>query len=96
MAEPLGVLIGKGIHRSLKVAMQLEKVVKKAYGMLAFIGRGIEFKNWQVMLQLYITLGRTWNIVFNSGRHTTRRMWRLWRGYRKDLPGCCLVWRALL
>ena len=29
--------------------------------------------------------------MFNSGRHTTRRMWRLWRGYRKDLPGCCLV-----
>ena len=55
MAEPLGVLIGKGIHRSLKVAMQLEKVVKKAYGMLAFIGRGIEFKNWQVMVQLYRT-----------------------------------------
>ena len=22
-------------------------------------------------------------------------MWRLWRGYRKDLPGCHLVWRAL-
>ena len=38
--------------------MQVEKVVKKAYGMLAFIGRGIEFKNWQVMLQLYRTLVR--------------------------------------
>ena len=48
--------LGVQIHRSLKVAMQVEKVVKKAYGMLAFIGWGIEFKNWQVMLQLYRTL----------------------------------------
>eukprot|EP00061_Rhincodon_typus_P013642 g40153.t1 len=27
--------------------MQVEKVVNKAYGTLAFIGQGIEFKNWQ-------------------------------------------------
>ena len=40
------------------MAMQVEKLVKKAYGMLAFIGRGIEFKNWQVMLTLYRTLVR--------------------------------------
>ena len=77
------------------MATQVEKVVKKAYSMLDFIGQGIEFKNWQVMLQLYRTLGRIWNIVFNYGCHATRRMWRLWREYRKDLPGCCLVWRAL-
>ena len=50
--------LGVQVHRSLKVAMQVEKVVKKAYGVLAFIGRGIEFKNWQVMLQLYRTLVR--------------------------------------
>ena len=50
--------LGVQVHRSLKVATQVEKVVKKAYGMLAFIGRGIEFKNWQVMLQLYRTLVR--------------------------------------
>ena len=37
--------LGVQVHRSLQVAMQVEKVVKKAYGMLAFIGRGIEFKN---------------------------------------------------
>ena len=46
------------VHRSLKVATQVEKAVKKAYGMLVFISRGIEFKNWQVMLQLYRTLVR--------------------------------------
>ena len=43
-------MIGKGIwvyrYTGHKVAMQVEKVAKKAYGMLAFIGRGIEFKNW--------------------------------------------------
>ena len=42
-------------HSSLKVATQ---VVKKAYGMLAFIGWGIEYRNWKIMLQLYKTLVR--------------------------------------
>ena len=50
--------LGVQIFRSLQVATQVEKVVKNAYGMLAFIGRGIELKNWQVMLQLYRTLVR--------------------------------------
>jgi len=50
--------LGVEVHRSLKVRSQMEKVVKKAYGMLAFISRGIEFKNWQVMLQLYRNLER--------------------------------------
>ena len=62
MAESFTVLISKGIwvyrYTGHKVAMQVEKVVKKAYGMLAFISRGIEFKNWQVMLTLYRTLVR--------------------------------------
>jgi len=40
------------------VATQVGKLVTKAYGMLAFNGRGIEFKNWQVMLQLYGTFIR--------------------------------------
>ena len=38
--------LGVQVHRSLKVATQVEKVVKDAYGMLAFISRGSEFKNW--------------------------------------------------
>ena len=50
--------LGVQVHRSLKVAMQVEKVVKKAYGMLALISRGIECKNWQIMLQLCRTLIR--------------------------------------
>jgi len=36
--------LGVQVHRSLKVATQVEKVVKKTYGMLAFISQGIEFK----------------------------------------------------
>ncbi|GCB73461.1 hypothetical protein scyTo_0006782 [Scyliorhinus torazame] len=43
--------LGVQVHRSLKGATQVEKVVKKAYGMLAFIGRGIEYKNWQLNKQ---------------------------------------------
>ena len=38
------------------MAAQVEKVVKKAYGTLAFIGWGIEYKSWQIMLQLCKTL----------------------------------------
>jgi len=36
----------------------VDKTVKKAYGVLAFISRGIEFKSCEVMLQLYKTLVR--------------------------------------
>jgi len=51
--------LGVQVHRSLKVATQVEKVVKKAYGQgLPSSTGGIEFKNWQVMLQLYRTLVR--------------------------------------
>eukprot|EP00061_Rhincodon_typus_P008863 g31857.t1 len=41
---------------TLKVALQVNKVVKKAYYVLAFIGRVIEDKSLDVMLQLYKTL----------------------------------------
>ena len=46
------------IHSSLKVATQVDKVVKKAYGMLAFIGQGVEYSNWKIMLQLCKTFVR--------------------------------------
>jgi len=46
------------VHSSLKVATQVAKVIKKAYGMLAFISQGIEYKSWEIMLQLYKTLVR--------------------------------------
>jgi len=50
--------LGVYVHRSLKVATQMDRAVKKAYGVLAFISRGIEFKSCEVMLQLYKTLVR--------------------------------------
>jgi len=43
------------VRRSLKVATQVDRAVKKAYSVLAFINRGIEFKSREVMLQLYKT-----------------------------------------
>ena len=46
--------LGVQIHSSLKVATQVDKVVKKA----AFIGRGIEYRNWKIKLQLCKTLVR--------------------------------------
>ena len=74
----------------------MEKVVKKAYGMLAFIGWGIEFKNWQVMLHVYRTLVRPhleysvqfWSPYYQKDVEALERV-------KKILPGCCLVWRAL-
>ncbi|MBB6707153.1 hypothetical protein H7E98_18015 [Proteus mirabilis] len=48
--------LGVHVHRSLKVATQVNSAVKKAYGVLAFIGRGIEFWSPEIMLQLYKTL----------------------------------------
>eukprot|EP00061_Rhincodon_typus_P007698 g29660.t1 len=48
---PHGRLIQK-----IKMHGIYDRVVKKAYGMLAFVGQGIEYKNQDVMLQLYKTL----------------------------------------
>ncbi|XP_060710826.1 uncharacterized protein LOC132835701, partial [Hemiscyllium ocellatum] len=48
--------LGVHVHRSLKVATQVNSAVRKAYGVLGFIGRGIEFRSPEVMLQLYKTL----------------------------------------
>ena len=84
--------LGVQVHRSLKVAMQVEKVVKKAYGMLAFIGRGIEFKNWQVMLQLYRTLVRPhleYSVQFWSPHYQkdVETLERVQKRFTKMLPG---------
>jgi len=50
--------LGVQVHSSPKVATQVTKVIKKAYGMLALIGRGIEYNNWEIVLQLHKTLVR--------------------------------------
>eukprot|EP00061_Rhincodon_typus_P002369 g17353.t1 len=46
------------MHSSLKVASQLDRMVKKACNMLASISRGIEYRSWDLMLQLYKLLVR--------------------------------------
>ena len=50
----LGVLV----HESQKLVLQVQQVIKKANGILSFIARGMEFKNSEVMLQLYKVLVR--------------------------------------
>jgi len=41
------------VHQSLKVSAQVQQAVKKANGMLAFIARGFEYRDRDVLLQLY-------------------------------------------
>lgn len=45
-------------YSSLKVATQVDKVVKKTHGMFAFINWGNENKCWDSMLQPYMTFMR--------------------------------------
>ena len=52
MQRNLGILV----HESQKVGLQVQQVIKKANGILSFIARGMEFKNSEVMLQLYKVL----------------------------------------
>ena len=44
--------------QSLKVSVQVQQAVKKANGMLAFIARGFEYRDRDVLLQLYRALVR--------------------------------------
>ena len=50
----LGVLV----QESQGVGLQVQQVIKKANRILSFIARGMEFKNSEVMLQLYKVLVR--------------------------------------
>jgi len=50
--------LGVIIHRSLKVAEQVNRVVNKVNGTLVFISQGIECKRKEVMLGLYRALVR--------------------------------------
>ena len=54
MQRDLGVLV----HESQKPSLQVQQVVRKANGMLAFIARGIEYKSREVLLQLFWVLVR--------------------------------------
>ena len=74
------------------MAMQVEKVVKKAYVMLAFISWDIEFKNWQVTLQLYRTLVRPhlgYSVPFWSPHYQedVEALERVQKRFTRMLPG---------
>eukprot|EP00061_Rhincodon_typus_P010609 g35035.t1 len=53
---------------SLKLESQVDRVVKKAFSMLAFISQSIEYRSWDILLQLYKMLvideGRAVDIVY--------------------------------
>ena len=76
----------------MNVASQVEKVVRKANGMLAFIGRGIEYKSCHLMLQLYRTLVRLhleycvqfWSPYY---RKDVESLERVQRRFTRMLPG---------
>ena len=84
--------LGVYVHRSLKVGTQVDKVVKKAYGVLAFIGRGIEFRSRDIMLQLYKTLVRPhleYCVQFWSPHYKkdVEALERVQRRFTRMLPG---------
>ena len=79
--------LGVFVHRSLKAEGQVSRVVIKAYGTLAFINRDIDYKSREVMMELYRTLVR-------PQLEYCVQFWSRWRGYRGDLPGCCLGWNT--
>ena len=50
--------LGVHVHSSLKVESKVDRVVKKAFGILGFIGQNIEYRSWDVLLKLSKTLVR--------------------------------------
>eukprot|EP00061_Rhincodon_typus_P001239 g14145.t1 len=83
--------LGVHVHRSLKIATQVDRFVKKTYGVLSFIVRGIEFKNREVMLQLYKTLVRQhleYCVQFSSPhyRKDVEALDRVHRRFTRMLP----------
>lgn len=59
----LGTIIGQRdlgmqVHNTLKVVSQSDRVVKAAFGRLGFIIQGIDYRQWDEMLPLYMTLVR--------------------------------------
>ena len=44
--------LGVQVHSSLKVESQVDRVVKKAFSTLGFIGQNIEYRSWDVLLKL--------------------------------------------
>lgn len=56
-----------GVHNSIKVATQVYRVVKKVYGMLAFIGHRIADNRQEVMCRfIELWFGCIWNILYGD------------------------------
>ena len=79
--------LGVHVHSSMKVETQLDKVVKKAFGMLIFIGENIEYRSWDVSLKLYNTLLKP-HLKYSSGHPIMKRILLHLRECRKDLLEC--------
>ena len=84
--------LGITVHRSLKVETHVNRVVKKAFGMLAFINHCIEYRSWEVMLRLYKALVRPnleYCVQFWSPnyRKDINKLERVQRRFTRMLPG---------
>jgi len=75
--------LGVHVHSSLKAESQVDKVVKKAFSTLAF-SQGIEYRSWDIMLQLYKSLVR-----LHFGHPVIGKSLINWKECREDLRGCC-------
>ena len=84
--------LGITVHSSLKVESHIDRVVKKAFGMLAFINQSIEYRSWDVMLKLYKALVRPnleYGVQFWSPnyRKDVNKIERVQRRFTRMLPG---------
>ena len=66
--------LGVQVHSSLKVESQVDRVVKKAFSMLGFIGQNIEYRSWGGLVEVVHDLVRPhWNTVYSSGHPIIER-----------------------
>ncbi|XP_055489927.1 uncharacterized protein LOC129696245 [Leucoraja erinacea] len=84
--------LGITVHSSLKVESHVDRVVKKAFGVLAFINQSIEYRSWDVMLKLYKALVRPileYGVQFWSPnyRKDVNKIERVQRSLNRMLPG---------
>ncbi|XP_069798522.1 uncharacterized protein [Narcine bancroftii] len=56
--------LGVRICRTVKAPTQVNSVVQKVYGALAFVNHGIEFKSREIMWQFYKTLARPPQLIY--------------------------------
>ena len=80
------------VHSFLKVESQVDRVVKKAFSMLGFIGQNIGYGSWDVLLKLYKTLVRPhleYCVQFWSPYHRKDiiKLERVQKRFTRMLPG---------